>query len=166
MSNILCLYFSRTGATEQLMEDIAREVDGELVKLEDGVDRSGLIGWLRSGFQAVARTVPPVKKPETKLLLSQYDLVVVGTPVWAGRCSAPVRSFLKEYGEQLKKVAYVLTRSSDVRYEEVYDQMDTYLRRPHVRAVTIRPGTVGASFWREEFLSGIREDGKGWQENA
>ncbi len=158
---ILCIYYSRTGSTEKLMGDIAGELKCELVKLDDGVDRSGLLGWLRSGRQAMSRALPPVKKPETALPLSAYDLVIIGTPVWAGRCAAPVRSFLREYGEELGNVAYVITRGSDIRYEEVYDQMDFYVRRPHLHAISIRPNTVGSTFWRDEFLSGVRgeEDG-------
>ena len=108
----------------------------------------------------MARKIPPVQKPETKLPLSEYDLVIIGTPVWAGRCSAPVRSFLLQFGEELKEAAYVITRGSDVRYEEVFDQMDLYVKTPHTKAITIRPNTVGSTFWRQEFLASIRGAGK------
>ena len=158
MSKILCVYYSRTGKTEALMQEIAGELSCEAVKLEDGVDRSGLRGWLYSGMQAMARKVTPVNKPETQLPLSEYDLVILGTPVWAGRCSAPMRSFLLEYGETLKSVAYVITRASENHYDQVYDQMDLYVNKPRKRAVSICCGTVGSSFWRDEFLAGIRDE--------
>ena len=160
MPYTLCVYYSRSGHTEKLMKEIAQELGCELVKLEDGVDRSGLGGWLRSGMQAMARKLPPVKVLKTLLPLSAYDLVVIGTPVWAGRCSAPVRSFLRDYGEQLRRVAYVITRASDVRYEEVYEQMDLYVLQPHTHAVTIRPDSVGADFWRDSFVKDIQGGGK------
>ena len=142
MPYTLCVYYSRTGATEKLMKEIAAELKCELVKLEDGVDRSGLRGWLRSGMQAMARRLPPVKPLDTAFPLGVYDLVIIGTPVWAGRCSVPVRSFLMQYGQELRRTAYVITRSSDVRYEEVFDQMDMYVRSPRISAVTIRPNTL------------------------
>lgn len=160
MPYILCVYYSRTGNTEKLMKEISQELKCELVKLDDGVDRSGLGGWLRSGMQAMARRVPEVKPIKTAFPLDVYDLVIIGTPVWAGRCSAPVRSFLSRYGEEMRKTAYVITRSSDVRYEEVFDQMDMYVKAPRVSAVTIRPNTVGSTFWRDEFLTSIRDGGK------
>ena len=160
MPNILCVYYSRTGTTEKLMQEIAQELKCEIFKLDDGIDRSGLRGWLRSGLQAMARRLPAVKPLETNLPLSIYDLVIIGNPVWAGRCSSPVRSFLVEYGGELRQVAYVITRSSDLRYEEVFDQMDLYVPTPRVSAVTIRPNTVGSTFWRDEFLISIRGDGK------
>jgi len=160
MSNILCVYYSRTGHTQTLMEGLAAKLGCECVKLSDGVDRSGLFGWLRSGMDAMARKIPMVAMPETALPLEQYDLVIIGTPVWAGRCASPVRSFLLQFGEQLQEAAYVLTRASDNRYEEVFDQMDLYVRTPHTRAVTIRPNTVGSTFWQEEFLSSIQGVGE------
>lgn len=160
MPYILCVYYSRTGATEKLMREIASELKCEIVKLDDGVDRSGLGGWLRSGMQAMARRVPEVKPIKTAFPLDVYDLVIIGSPVWAGRCSAPVRSFLMQHGQELRKTAYVITRGSDVRYEEVFDQMDLYVKSPRISAVTIRPNTVGSTFWRDEFLTSVREVGK------
>lgn len=160
MPYTLCVYYSRTGNTEKLMREIAAELKCEAVKLEDGVDRSGLGGWMRSGMQAMARRLPPVKPLKTAVQLGFYDLVIIGTPVWAGRCSAPVRSFLMQYGDQLRRTAYVVTRSSDVRYEEVFDQMDLYVKAPRISAVSIRPNTVGATFWRDEFLTSVRDVGK------
>lgn len=160
MPYTLCVYYSRTGATEKLMREIAQELKCEIVKLDDGVNRVGVRGWLRSGMQAMARRVPPVKPVKTAFPLDVYDLVIIGTPVWAGRCSAPVRSFLIQHGEELRKTAYVITRSSDVRYEEVFDQMDMYVKSPRASAVTIRPNTVGATFWRDEFLTSVRDGGK------
>ena len=160
MPYILCVYYSRTGNTEKVVKEIARELRCECVKLDDGVDRSGRGGWLRSGMQAMAKQVPEVREIKTVLPLSAYDLVVIGTPVWAGRCSAPVRSFLKKYGGQLRRVAYLITRGSDVPYKEVFDQMDLYVSSPRVHAVSIRPQSVGSTFWRDAFLSAIRNGGK------
>jgi len=155
MSNVLCVYYSRTGDTEKLMESLAQQLGCECVKLSDGVDRSGIFGWLRSGMDAMARKIPAVQRPETRLPLDQYDLVIIGTPVWAGRCSSPVRSFLLQFGEELREAAYVITRGSDNRYEEVFQQMDLYVKQPHTKAVTIRPNTVGSAFWQEQFLASL-----------
>ena len=156
MAKILCVYFSRTGRTAKLVREIAQEIDCEIVRLDDGVNRKGLHGWLLSGMHAVARKIPEVKTPETKWKLRQYDIVILATPVWAGRCSAPMRSFLQRYGDELHRVAYVITRGCGVRYEEVFDQMDQYVRVPHLCAATIQTETVGSEFWKEEFLSAVR----------
>ena len=38
MRDILCMYYSRTGATRQAMTEIAQALDAELVELTDGVE--------------------------------------------------------------------------------------------------------------------------------
>jgi len=67
MPYILCVYYSRTGNTEKLMREIAAGLKCEAVKLDDGVNRAGLTGCMRSGMQAMARRLPPVKPLKTAL---------------------------------------------------------------------------------------------------
>ena len=62
---------------------------------------------------------------------------------------------LQQFGDDLKRVAYVITRSCNVRYEEVFEQMDQYVRNPRLYAVTIQPDSIGSDFWFEEFLKAI-----------
>ena len=64
---------------------------------------------------------------------------------------------MKEHGKELSRVAYVVTRSSDGKFQEVYDQMDLYVPQPRRAAVSLRANSVGYSFWREEFLRQVRE---------
>ena len=157
MSDILCIYYSRTGSTRAAMTEIANTLNAELVELKDGVNRSGFGGWLRCGMDSMKKTTQPLSHFETDKRLQDYKLVILGTPVWAGRCSSIMRTFLKSHGSKLERVAYVVTRSSDGKNEEVYDQMDLYTARPHMAAVSLRSGSVGYTFWQEEFLRQARE---------
>lgn len=156
MSDVLCMYYSRTGHTKKTMEEIAQALHAELVELTDGVDRSGPGGALRCGLDTMRRTVRPVKPFETRQPLEKYRLVIVGSPVWAGRCSSVVRSFLKQYGGRLENAAYVVTRGSEDRNEAVFDQMDLYTPYERRAAVSLRSGSVGYAFWQEEFLRQVR----------
>ena len=143
MRDVLCIYYSRTGNTKRVMETIAKEMDAELLALTDGVERSGLRGWLRSGMDAMRKDCPDVLPFETERKLENYRLVIIGTPVWAGRCSSVIRSFLKNHGGELNRVAYVLTRGSEHRSEDIYRQMDQYTGKPHQAATSLRVGHVG-----------------------
>lgn len=80
---MLCVYYSRTGNTRTAMEEIAKALGAELAELQDSVDRSGWGGWLRCGVDAMRRTLPPVKCT-ARFPLTDYRLVIVGSPVWAG----------------------------------------------------------------------------------
>lgn len=157
MKDILCIYYSRTGNTKKAMEEIADALDAELLELRDGVERGGLRGWLRCGRDAMSKNPAPLLSFQTEQGLSRYRLVILGTPVWAGRCSSVMRSFLKAHGKKLPRTAYVLTRSSKNKYEEVYRQMDLYVPAGHQAAVSLRSGDVGSTFWQEEFLRQVRQ---------
>ncbi|MBQ5928687.1 MAG: hypothetical protein IIW96_05905 [Oscillibacter sp.] len=157
MSDVLCMYYSRTGNTRATITEMAEALGAEVVELRDDVERRGFFGWLRSGMDAMSRTAPPVLPFETQKPLSQYRLVILGTPVWAGRCSSVMKSFLKKYGRKLPATAYVILRGSEDKNEEVYDQMDIYVPDGHCAAVSLRRGSVGYVFWQEEFLRQVRE---------
>ena len=157
MSDILCIYYSRTGNTRSTMTEIAQALDAEVVEIRDNAERGGFFGWLRCGLDAMSRTIPPVSSFETEKALSEYRLVILGTPVWAGRCSSVMRSFLKKHGRKLNAAAYVILRGSEDKNEEVYDQMDGLNPCGHCAAVTLRRGSVGYAFWQEEFLRQVRD---------
>jgi Flavodoxin len=157
MSDILCIYYSRTGKTKQAMEEISQALGAELVGITDSVERGGWRGFLRCGMDAMRRETEPLKRFETDRKLEDYRLVIIGTPIWAGRCSSVVRSFLKSYGDILPEVAYVTLRGGENRYEEVYGQMDRYVETPHKMAVSLRSDSVGYCFWQEDFLRQVRE---------
>ena len=161
MSDILCIYYSRTGNTKRAMEEIGRALGAEMVQINDAVERGGWRGWLRCGMDAMRRESAPLLHFETDRPLEEYRLVILGTPVWAGRCSAVIRSFLKTYGSGLKNVAYVVLRSSDGKFYELYRQMDSYLPRMHRLAVSLRSDSVGYHFWQEDFLRQVRDFLKG-----
>lgn len=156
MSDILCVYYSRTGMTKKAMETVAAALGAEVIRLKDDVERRGWVGWLRCGLDAMRRDTHPLMRFETERPLESYRMVIVGTPVWAGRCSAVTRAFLKEYGEKLNQVSYVVTRGSDGRFEEIYNQMDMYVPNGHQAAVSLRPNSVGYDFWTEDFIRQVR----------
>ena len=147
MRDILCMYYSRTGATRQAMTEIAQALDAELVELTDGVDRQGARGYLRSGMDAMRRATLPLAPYETERPLSEYRLVILGTPVWAGRCASPVRALLKRRGLELERVAYVLTRKSSRKYEEIYEQMDPTCWRYPCGREPWDTSSGGTSWW-------------------
>ncbi len=155
---VLCVYYSRTGKTRAAMEEVSAALGGELVELDDGVNRAGVLGAARSCLDAVRKSTRFLKPFAAKGEVKTYDLVVIGTPVWAGRCSSVVREFLKKYGRDCRRVAYVITRgTAKERYEQVYDQMDRYTAAPHVAAVSLKGGDAGEHFWRDAFVKEVRE---------
>lgn len=153
--DVLCLYYSRTGNTKFAMEEISAALDCECVALRDRIDRSGAVGWLRCGLDAMRKRTRAMEPIDTCRALQDYRLVILGTPIWAGRCSSVVRGFLKRRGLEIQNTAYVLTHQSEELYKDVYEQMDRYVEHPHVAGVSLRIGSAGYHFWRDEFVRSV-----------
>jgi hypothetical protein len=103
----LVVYFSRTGKTKRVGDEIAVALGADVEELRDDVDRNGPIGFIRSGREAksgkLVRLEPLAYDP------SAYDLVVVGTPVWARMTSSPVRTYLTQEHLGDARVAWFCT---------------------------------------------------------
>ena len=89
---ILVVYYSRSSKTQRAAEEVAKNLGADIEGIQDVRSRKGLFGWLRSGSEA-ARGVLPAIKPTVKDP-GQYDLVVLGTPIWASKMSSPLRTWL------------------------------------------------------------------------
>lgn len=154
---ILCVYYSRTGATERAAREISTTLNCECVELTDRVGRDGAFGWLRCGLDAVKKRTAPPELLKTEHPLADYRLVILCTPVWAGRCASVMRAFLQRRGGELRNVAYVITHNSDRPYREVFDQMDRCVGKTRVAEVSLRPAGKGYHFWRDQFLRRVAD---------
>ena len=108
MSNTLVVYYSLTGNTRQTAEAIAAALEADLEVIEDTFNRDTVLGRPRSaieGLLGLHSSITPSKHD-----LSEYDLVVVGTPIWSARQSSPVRSYLSQHRASLKRVAFFCTQ--------------------------------------------------------
>jgi hypothetical protein len=107
----LIVYFSRTGNTRKVAEAIHGLLGGDLVEIREAGGRGGPIGWLRSGMESIRKMLPRLQPIEKEP--SSYDLVVVGTPIWASNMSSPVRAFITRYREEFPRTAFFCTGDGD-----------------------------------------------------
>ena len=103
----LVVYYSRTGNARFVAETIAAEVGADIEEVIDLKKRSGPIGFLTGGSDArrgkETEISPTTKSP------AEYDLIIVGTPVWASRPSPAIITYLKKNDLSGKKVALFFT---------------------------------------------------------
>ena len=104
----LVVYYSRTGNARFVAETIAAEIGADVEEVVDMKKRSGPLGYLNGGSDA-RRGKETEIAPTTKSL-SNYDIIIVGTPVWAGRPSPAVLTYLKKNDLSGKKVAIFFTQ--------------------------------------------------------
>lgn len=104
---ILIVYYSRTGTTRTIAQELRQQLDGEMEEIFDTKDRSGALGYLSAGRDASLRRLTDLH-PETSDP-SLYDLVVIGTPIWSWNVSTPIRTYLSKYRGRIKKAAFFCT---------------------------------------------------------
>ncbi len=104
---ILVAYYSRTGTTRKVAEAIAGILKCDIEEVIDKKSRSGALGWLKSGRDAGSKKLTTIE--ETKNDPGLYDVVAIGTPVWNGTMSTPIRTYIVQHRESFKKVAFFCT---------------------------------------------------------
>lgn len=103
----LLVYYSRTGTTRKIADEIAKTLRCDTEEILDTKNRAGPIGWLSSGREGMGEKLTKLVEPQKDP--SKYDLVVIGTPIWAGKMSVPVRTYLGLKKDSFKKVAFFYT---------------------------------------------------------
>ena len=125
---ILVVYYSRTGFTRRIAEEIADACGADLEEVRDVKSRRGPFGFLRSGYEASRRKLPEIK--ETTADPAQYDVVVIGTPVWAGNVASPIRSYVAKQRDALKAVALFCTMGGKSSGKTLPELSDACGRKP------------------------------------
>jgi flavodoxin len=99
----LIIYYTRSGNSRFVAEAVAAQLGGDIEEVVDLKKRSGALGWLSGGKdakQGKTTEIAPTKKAP-----ADYDLIVVGTPIWAGKPAPAINTYLKKNGVSGKKVA-------------------------------------------------------------
>lgn len=104
----LVVYYTRTGNARFAAETIAAEIGADVEEIVDMKNRSGKLAYLTSGSDA--RRGKETEISSTKKSPADYDLLIVGTPVWASRPAPAVTTYLKKNNLAGKKVALFFTQ--------------------------------------------------------
>ncbi len=103
----LVVYYSRTRNTKMIAETISKSLNCDIEEIVDKEKRGGILGYLKSGFEASRSKLSKIEDPKHDL--SKYELLVIGTPVWAGKMSVPVRTYLNQNLEKIPILACFCT---------------------------------------------------------
>lgn len=99
----LVVYYSKTGNTKFIAETIANEVKADIKQIERIKERrNGITLYMFGGFEATFKVKPKIKP--LNINFKDYDLIFIGTPVWAFNINPAVRSFYKKEKFTNKKV--------------------------------------------------------------
>lgn len=110
MSKALVAYYSWTGHTRQIAEAIATQLGADVEPIREVHNRAGWLAYFRSAWEALHKTPAAISDIEKDP--AAYDLVVLGTPVWAGHVSSPMRAYVAKQRTAFKRIAVFCTEGS------------------------------------------------------
>lgn len=123
----LVVYYSRTNITKKLAEDIAGKIDADIEEITPKVNYQGKIGYARGGKHAISEKIIEIES--TKHDPADYDVVYIGSPVWASKASTPVISYMKQNEGKFSNVKFFLTAGGS-GFESSFKQMEKYSQKP------------------------------------
>ena len=113
----IIVYYSLDGNTAKAAQELAKAIGADLCRIEPvkpivSAGKPTFRTIMTGGAQVTFGICPELKEFSTDL--SQYERIVLGTPVWAGKCASFVRTFAKKYAKRhhlSDKVTAVFTLS-------------------------------------------------------
>lgn len=123
-----------TGNTRAIAEELraALRADGE--EFVEPRTRRGWFGALRALIDNLTGRLPEIVP--TRYKARDYDLVVLGGPIWAGRMAAPVRSFAARFGKEVARVAFFCTEGGSGA-QSAFAQLQRHFAAPAVATLAI-----------------------------
>ena len=135
----LVVYYSRTGNTRKVAQAISNALKCDIEEIIDETNRKGIINWFLAGRDASRKRLTKIK--DVLKDLSSYDTVIIGGPVWAWGLDVPLRTFLTQYKDQLKDVAFFCTEGGSGG-ENAFRSMEEILEKRPLATLIVRQSEV------------------------
>lgn len=150
-SRTLIAYYSMTGHTQRLASEIHALLggDAQLEKIREPRERRGAMGMLRALFDAIVRRQPPIAP--VAHLPGEYDLLILGGPIWAGRMASPVRTYASRYGSTAPRVAFFCTEGGRGA-QPAFAELETLCHRAPCALLEVDHAHLEPARHREEMV--------------
>jgi len=119
LMKILVTYYSRTGTTKVVGEYLARELGADIDEIVDLKERLGSVNYMRAARDAKGMKATEIQCEKNP---ADYDLVIIGTPIWWNNLPPAPRTYLSSHSLKGKKVAFFITSQGEDR-ENVFNQL-------------------------------------------
>ncbi|MFW5922950.1 MAG: flavodoxin family protein [Planctomycetota bacterium] len=159
--NTLVIYYSRTGNTRLVARFAATQLQATEEEIVDQKNRDGVRGFVGGAWDALLRRRTEIEPAEQDP--ADYELVLVGTPVWAGTMCPAVRRWLTVNSDSLHDVAFFLTTGGSGRQRTFQEMAQVSGATPHA-TLDITVAEIKNEQWRvptEEFC----EELTAWYQN-
>jgi flavodoxin len=116
-SDVLVVYYSRSGNTEAMAREIARKYGADIIRIDAPDYSLDFNGWRNANRDAGDRVFANIS-PEV-VDMSAYRLVFLGSPIWWFRPAPPLWTFVEKNDLSGKHVVLFNTFNSRFKAEEI-----------------------------------------------
>jgi len=156
---ILVVYYSLSGKTERVAEDLATRLGAEREKIADLKSRRGFLGYLGAALDSIRER--PAELAGLDKNPNDYALTIIGTPIWVGNITPAVRAYLRAIHGRCNDVAF-FTTSGATPAEKVIPAMERLAGRQAVAFAGFNDLDLKTSVRYEKkiaaFLEGLERD--------
>jgi len=103
----LVAYYSRTGNTKRVAEALAATLNADIEAIASDTKGTGMGRLAMQAFLRVRAKIAPTTNDA-----ASYDMVVIGSPVWAGKMASPIRTYLAQNKDKFTSVAFFCTHGN------------------------------------------------------
>ncbi|MDP0506867.1 MAG: flavodoxin [Fusobacterium sp. JB019] len=106
----LFIYYSYEGTTDKIAKAMGEEVDGDLIRLEvkdEKIYKNKLLKYAWGSIEILNKK--NIKIQDIDINFKSYDIIFIGTPVWAGTYAPAIRTLFEKYDFSNLNVAYFYT---------------------------------------------------------
>jgi len=138
MTKTLVVYYSLGGTTRAVARHLAKALGADFDEIEDIRPRR-FWATLRGVLESWARGLPAIRYGRDP---SEYELVVLASPVWAMSMSSPMRAYLHEQRGQLPRVACLCTWGGAGGADRALAEMTALAGDPQAPAASVHQRDV------------------------
>ena len=159
--NALLIFYSRTGITRKVAEEVSSLLDCDVEEVIDKKNRRGFFGFMSAGMDATLRRLTDIS--ETRKNPASYDFVIIGTPNWNRNMSSAIRTYITLKREGIKDAAFFYTQDGS-KGTRVFAEMELLCRRKPIAALKIHKREVNEGTHIGKVKSFIEDIRKGIEE--
>lgn len=102
----IVIYYSLEGHTKFIANTITKELNCDILELnpEKEISKTGFKRYLQGAKSIMLHEKPILKNKIPDL--SEYDSIIIGTPIWAGTFASPINTFVSENKISDKNIAF------------------------------------------------------------
>ncbi len=153
----LVVFYSRTGNTRKVGLELAEALGADVEEIIDTKDRSGIIGYIKSGKDAIKKNTSKIKKPQKDP--GKYDLVILGSPIWGWTICPAFRTYVERFKNKIKNFSIFYTASA-INSSNLRDIKELFNTKPK-STLPISVEEVNNKFYKEKiksFISSIKSN--------